>query len=108
LKKGRINIEAMEARSVDTIPIGEEWQYEPKWDGFRCLLTRDSDSVAPCIRLRPSPVLSNNAQTAASMAPGVDAKTVKQPHRREPSSRCEKSALALMILRTIEFPMPPA
>jgi ATP-dependent DNA ligase len=36
----------MEARSVDTIPAGAEWQYEPKWDGFRCLLTRDNDSVA--------------------------------------------------------------
>jgi ATP-dependent DNA ligase len=46
LKKGRINIEAMEARSVDAIPIGQEWQYEPKWDGFRCLLTRDVDAVA--------------------------------------------------------------
>ena len=29
---------AMEARSVDAIPRGAEWQYEPKWDGFRCLL----------------------------------------------------------------------
>jgi ATP-dependent DNA ligase len=31
---------AMEARSVDKIPQGEGWQYESKWDGFRCLLTR--------------------------------------------------------------------
>jgi ATP-dependent DNA ligase len=37
---------AMEARSVDTIPRGVEWQYEPKWDGFRCLLTRNASSVA--------------------------------------------------------------
>jgi ATP-dependent DNA ligase len=36
---------AMEARSVDTIPRGPEWQYEPKWDGFRCLLSRDGDKV---------------------------------------------------------------
>lgn len=35
----------MEARSVDAIPRGEEWQYEPKWDGFRCLLSRDGDRV---------------------------------------------------------------
>ena len=40
------HIEAMEARSVDAIPVGEEWQYEPKWDGFRCLLVRDMDAVA--------------------------------------------------------------
>ncbi len=35
----------MEARSVDEIPRGSEWQYEPKWDGFRCLLSRDGDRV---------------------------------------------------------------
>src|SRR5258706_7619584 len=36
---------AMEARSVDTIPRGPEWQYEPKWDGFRCLLSRQGRKV---------------------------------------------------------------
>ncbi|WP_280971315.1 ATP-dependent DNA ligase [Bradyrhizobium sp. ISRA430] len=36
---------AMEARSVDAIPRGKEWQYEPKWDGFRCLLSRDGSHV---------------------------------------------------------------
>ena len=36
---------AMEARSVDAIPRGAEWQYEPKWDGFRCLLSRNAGSV---------------------------------------------------------------
>ncbi len=36
---------AMEARSVDAIPRGEAWQYEPKWDGFRCLLSREGSSV---------------------------------------------------------------
>jgi ATP-dependent DNA ligase len=36
----------MEARSVDAIPRGSEWQYEPKWDGFRCLVTRDGARVA--------------------------------------------------------------
>ena len=35
----------MEALSVDEIPTGEEWQYEPKWDGFRCLVFRDRDRV---------------------------------------------------------------
>lgn len=35
----------MEARSVDAIPRGSEWQYEPKWDGFRCLLSRDGTSI---------------------------------------------------------------
>jgi ATP-dependent DNA ligase len=35
----------MEAQSVDEIPQGPNWQYEPKWDGFRCLVFRDRDNV---------------------------------------------------------------
>jgi len=35
----------MEAQSVDEIPTEGEWQYEPKWDGFRCVVFRDGDSV---------------------------------------------------------------
>lgn len=35
----------MEALSVDEVPQGKEWQYEPKWDGFRCLVFRDGKSV---------------------------------------------------------------
>ena len=35
----------MEALSVDAIPVGEEWQYEPKWDGFRALAFRDGDKI---------------------------------------------------------------
>ena len=39
-------IPPMEAQSVEAIPAGPEWQYEPKWDGFRCVVFRDGDSVA--------------------------------------------------------------
>jgi len=35
----------MEATLVDKVPVGTEWQYEPKWDGFRCLLFRDGDHI---------------------------------------------------------------
>jgi ATP-dependent DNA ligase len=35
----------MEALSVEEVPTGPGWQYEPKWDGFRCLAFRDGDSV---------------------------------------------------------------
>ncbi len=37
--------EAMEAKPVDELPVGREWWYEPKWDGFRCLAYRDGDRV---------------------------------------------------------------
>jgi ATP-dependent DNA ligase len=36
----------MEAKLVDEIPTGPRWQYEPKWDGFRCLAFRDGNQVA--------------------------------------------------------------
>jgi ATP-dependent DNA ligase len=35
----------MEARLVEEIPTGAEWQYEPKWDGFRCLVFKDGSAV---------------------------------------------------------------
>ena len=35
----------MEAKSVDEIPTGDEWQYEPKWDGFRCIAFRDGNEI---------------------------------------------------------------
>lgn len=38
-------LEPMEAKPVDTLPSGDEWAYEPKWDGFRCVAFRDGDTV---------------------------------------------------------------
>lgn len=35
----------MEALSVDEIPDAPGWQYEPKWDGFRCIAFRDGKDV---------------------------------------------------------------
>ena len=35
----------MEALLVSEIPTGESWEYEPKWDGFRCLAFRDGEKV---------------------------------------------------------------
>jgi ATP-dependent DNA ligase len=35
----------MEALLAAELPEGEGWQYEPKWDGFRCLARRDGDDV---------------------------------------------------------------
>jgi ATP-dependent DNA ligase len=35
----------MEATSVSEFPTGTGWQYEPKWDGFRCLVFRDREKV---------------------------------------------------------------
>jgi ATP-dependent DNA ligase len=35
----------MEALLVDELPVGGDWQYEPKWDGFRCLAFRDGAKI---------------------------------------------------------------
>lgn len=35
----------MEAQLVDKLPGGEGWQYEPKWDGFRCLAFRNGSEI---------------------------------------------------------------
>jgi ATP-dependent DNA ligase len=35
----------MEALLAAELPEGEGWQYEPKWDGFRCLARRDGETI---------------------------------------------------------------
>jgi ATP-dependent DNA ligase len=35
----------MDALAVADIPNGDAWQYEPKWDGFRCLAFRDGSRI---------------------------------------------------------------
>src|SRR3954462_772343 len=64
-------IAPMEAQSVDAIPAGPEGQYEPKWDGFRCLVFRDDDTVTlqskagkPLTRYFPDVVAAARAVSA--------------------------------------------
>ena len=40
-----LDIHPMEARSVEELPMGDAWQFEPKWDGFRCLAFKAGDEV---------------------------------------------------------------
>src|SRR6476646_2596060 len=54
----------MEAKSVEEIPTADGWQYEPKWDGFRCLAFRrgkeiylQSKSAQPLARYFPDIVV---------------------------------------------------
>ena len=35
----------MNALLVDAIPSKGDWQYEPKWDGFRCIAFKDGGKV---------------------------------------------------------------
>src|SRR3954465_10910599 len=36
----------MEAKLVAELPRGAGWQYEPKWDGFRCLAFKGNGPIA--------------------------------------------------------------
>jgi ATP-dependent DNA ligase len=38
-------IAPMEALSVSEVPGGPTWVYEPKWDGFRCIIFRHGENV---------------------------------------------------------------
>jgi ATP-dependent DNA ligase len=40
-----LELPPMESETVDELPTGAGWQYEPKYDGFRCLAHRRGDRV---------------------------------------------------------------
>ena len=66
------SIPPMEARLVEEIPTGDEWQYEPKWDGFRCLAFRDGDKIF---------LQSKNGQPLARYFPDVADNVAKLPQQ---------------------------
>ena len=35
----------MLSTAADSLPAGDGWQFEPKWDGFRTIVFRDGDEV---------------------------------------------------------------
>jgi ATP-dependent DNA ligase len=63
----------MEARLVEQIPVGVGWQYEPKWDGFRCLAFRDGEQAY---------LQSKNGQPLARYFPDVAAALTRLPEQR--------------------------
>jgi ATP-dependent DNA ligase len=40
-----IDTQPMEAKSASSLPADGGWQYEPKWDGFRCLVFKQASHV---------------------------------------------------------------
>ena len=40
-----LDLRPMEAEGVDELPSGLGWQFDPKYDGFRCLAHRREESV---------------------------------------------------------------
>ncbi|HEX4652942.1 MAG TPA: ATP-dependent DNA ligase [Candidatus Udaeobacter sp.] len=63
----------MEARSVEEIPAGGGWQYEPKWDGFRCVAFRGGEQIY---------LQSKNGQPLARYFPDVAEAVAVLPPKR--------------------------
>src|SRR5215831_17752539 len=66
-------IPPMETRSVEEIPTGDGWQYEPKWDGFRCLVFRETEKIF---------LQSKNGQPLARYFPDVVANVAKLSQKK--------------------------
>src|SRR3954465_7066734 len=64
-----LNTPPMEAKLVGELPQGPGWQFEPKWDGFRCLAFRAGDEVD--LRAKSGKPLGRYFPQAAAMLPGV-------------------------------------
>jgi ATP-dependent DNA ligase len=62
----------MEARLVEEIPTQQGWQYEPKWDGFRCIAFRDGKQVY---------LQSKNGQPLARYFPDITDALAKLPKK---------------------------
>jgi ATP-dependent DNA ligase len=63
----------MEARQVEALPSGKAWQYEPKWDGFRCLAWRDGKRIE---------LIGKSGKSLARYFPEVVAGLARHPARR--------------------------
>jgi ATP-dependent DNA ligase len=57
-----IDLAPMELLGAEAIPEGPLWQYEPKWDGFRCLAHRSGEDIA---------LTSKNGQPLARYFPEI-------------------------------------
>jgi len=69
----RAGAATMEARQVEDLPAGRGWQYEPKWDGFRCLARRDGDEIE---------LLGRSGKSLSRYFPEMVAALARLKHRR--------------------------
>ena len=88
----------MEARSVDEIPTGPDWQYEPKWDGFRCLVFRDGAKV-------------ELQSKSGRRSPAISPRSSRPPRRCRRSASCSTARswcrTARLLVRRAAAAHPP-
>ena len=65
------NLATMESRAVDELPDELGWQFEPKWDGFRCLAIRSAKTVE--LRAKSGKPLTRYFPEIAAAVAGVGA-----------------------------------
>src|SRR6476659_8631220 len=68
-----LDLEPMEAKLVSELPKDAGWQYEPKWDGFRCLAFRSGNEVE--IKAKSGKSLSRFFPEVVENLRGLAAKT---------------------------------
>ena len=61
-------IEPQLARGKPELPIGEQWVYEPKYDGFRAIAFVDGDEVY--LQSRGSPAAARATSPSCRSRPG--------------------------------------
>ena len=77
----------MEALLAAELPAGEGWQYEPKWDGFRCIAVRSGKSVE--LWSKSGKPLARYFPEVEAMFAKLTARATKRP--RTPASRPARS-----------------
>jgi hypothetical protein len=82
----------MKARAVKSFPVGPDWMYEPKWDGFRCLIFRDDENIFLQSRTGKS-LTSAFPEIVAAIRYGL--KNVLTPQLPIPSSGPIRSSILL-------------
>lgn len=68
--KAEPGLAAMEAKLVASLPEEPGWQFEPKWDGFRCLVFRSGESID---------LMSKSGKSLARFFPEIVAMVARLP-----------------------------
>ena len=89
----------MLAKAADELPEGDGWLYEPKWDGFRCIVFRDGDEVElgsrnerPLTRYFPEVVAAVKTHAARSDASST-ARSSSPARPDSTSTRCSSASI---------------
>ena len=83
-------VEPMLAKAVPEIPVAPGMTYEPKWDGFRCIIFRDGDEVE---------LASRGGKTLTRYFPEVVAQA-----REQLPARCAIDVELIVIRRDAPLP----